>query len=126
MSIEFGFVARIELRRTASLCLEIRLALLPQEFLEDDGVAGVGLEYRICDISEEWNQAYSEVQGDVHDHLHLDGLGKSSLNLSAGLEHHEGKEDIQNVAGTIAVSIAVPHITSTDVYLHWDDADYTA
>lgn len=65
---------------------------------ENNRVLGIAAERGVGDISHKRNETDNKVDNDIPEHLDLDGIRETVLDLTAGSENHEGHQSIESVA----------------------------
>src|SRR5687767_15889871 len=77
MVVEEVCLAGIDRRDWLTGFLQVRATLLTEMFFEKNGVAGVGSENGIQNITGKWYEADDEIESDVHEHLDLQSHGET-------------------------------------------------
>ena len=74
------------------------LGLFDEVLLEQPGVARVGAEDGVSNVTNKGNKTNTKVEHDVKVHAVLEGLGKAALNVTARRNHAVGKKEVDDIA----------------------------
>ena len=99
----FG-LARIDCGDGLARILEVLRPFLAEVFFEKNGVARVGPEHGVRDVTSEGNETEDEVEGNVHEHLHLNAIWEAAFDFAARLEDQHSQESIKDVANAVHAS----------------------
>jgi hypothetical protein len=101
MVVEEVCLAGIDRRDWLTGFLQVRATLLTEMFFEKNGVAGVGSENGIQNITGKWYEADDEIESDVHEHLDLQSHGETTFNLAARLHHQHREQGVKHVSNAV-------------------------
>lgn len=75
-------------------------AFLSQVFLQNDRVSRVAFIYRVCEISEERNEANDEIDQEIEHHRDSKTRWETTVDFFAGVDDHHRKRSVSYIAKT--------------------------